>query len=137
MSADRFAEFEVCPACKGRGHLGFGTFHDPLRDCATCEGDRVVLTDFERSAREAAKTTAMTLDDARDVLRKVAQVEGAPSPGYGNTIKRDGAAFATVSSWSDALAMAQAMSRTYKRALFTAEGAMGQRMAYRGGTVQR
>lgn len=29
MSADRFAEFEVCPTCKGRGGLGTGSFADP------------------------------------------------------------------------------------------------------------
>lgn len=137
MSADKFAEYEVCDTCKGRGSMGTGALHDPLRDCPKCEGDRVTLTEFERQAREAAKTTAMSLEDARDVLRKVADVRDVPGLGYGNTIKRDGAAFATVSSWADALAVAQSMSRVYKNALFAAEGARGQRMAYRGGVRQR
>lgn len=135
MSADRFAEFEVCPTCKGRGCLGTGSFADPLRDCRSCEGDRVVLTEFERAAREAAKTTAMTIDDARDMLRKLADIE-QPAV-YGNTLKRDGEVIGTFKSWLDCFAAAQAMSAVYKRARFDAEGAMGQHFAYRKGARSR
>ena len=135
MSAEQFPEFEVCRPCRGRGHWGTGSLDDPLRDCPACEGDRVVLTVIERAAREAAKTTGVALEDAREMLRKAAEVQTAPAGGYGNTIKRDGATFATVASWPDALAVAQSMSAVYKRARFEASGALGQAKTYRAGRV--
>lgn len=135
MSADRFAEFQVCPNCKGRGCFGTGSFTDPLHDCPTCEGDRVTLTDFERSAREAAKTTQMSLPEAREVLRKVADIEQPPGTPYANTLKRDGAVIGTFKTFLDCFTAAQAMSATYKRARFVAVGAMGQMHTYRAGRV--
>lgn len=135
MSADRFAEFEVCQTCKGHGHLGTGALYDPLRDCPTCDGDRVVLTAFEAAAREATKTTTVTLEDARDMLRKAADIEQPPALNYGNTLKRDGEAIGTFKTWLDCFGAAQAMSATYKRARFEAVGARGQKFTYRAGKV--
>lgn len=130
MSADKFALYEVCPACGG-------TSLDHLGGCGTCHSENVVKTAAHIAALEVSKATGVSVIEALEMMRRVGEVEDAPRLGYGNTIKRDGAAFATVSSWADALAVAQSMSRAYKRALFTAEGARGQRMAYRGGVRQK
>ena len=130
MSADKFAPYQLCPECKGGGSEEVG-------GCGTCLGDNVVKTEAHVAALATSRATGLSVADALDVMRRVGEIEDAPRLGYGNTIKRDGAAFATVSSWADALAVAQSMSSAYKRALFTAEGARGQHMAYRGGVRQR
>lgn len=129
-SDDKFALYRLCPECKGGGSEEVG-------GCSTCLGDNVVKTEAHVAALSASKATGLSLADAIDMMRRAGKVEDSPRLGYANTIKRDGAAFATTSSWSDALAVAQATSRVYKRSLFVAEGALGQRMAYRGGAVQR
>ena len=89
--------------------------------------------DFEQAAEHAAKAMGMSVDDARELLARAANIE-QPTV-YGNTLKRDGEAIGTFKTWLDCFTAAQAMSATYKRSRFEAVGARGQKFVYRGGKV--
>lgn len=91
--------------------------------------------DFEQAAEHAAKAMGMSVDDARELLAKAANIERPAI--YGNTLKRDGEAIGTFKTWLDCFAAAQTMSATYKRARFEAVGAMGQHFTYKAGAKQK
>lgn len=93
--------------------------------------------DIERDAHELAQATGMRMDDARELVAKAGEITQPPAERFANTLRRDGAVIGTFKTWLDCFAAAQAMSAQFKRALFTADGAMGQHFAYRAGARSR